>query len=198
VADPAVVDAVAAFGADMVAGPARAGVLGQKLVQLTLPGVPDVYQGTEVVDLSLVDPDNRRPVDFAGRRERLARLDAGARPGDLDDEKLLVTSRALRLRREHPGWFVGEDATYAAVPTSTGNAVAFSRGDADGPAVVTLATRLPVSLARLGGWGANTVVLPGGSWHDELTGRKVATGDGGSVQLADVLADLPVALLVRD
>ena len=88
---------------------ARVAVLGQKLVQLTMPGVPDVYQGTELVDLSLVDPDNRRPVDYGLRRDRLARLDGGARPDDLDDEKLLVTSRALRLRREHPEWFVGED-----------------------------------------------------------------------------------------
>ena len=90
-------------------GPARVAVLGQKLVQLTMPGVPDVYQGTEIVDLSLVDPDNRRPVDFGRRGELLATLDAGGRrpAGPATTEKLLVTSRALRLRREHPEWFVG-------------------------------------------------------------------------------------------
>ncbi len=81
----------------------RATVLGQKLLQLTLPGVPDVYQGCEIVDLSLVDPDNRRPVDHVALAERLERLDAGEPPADLDDEKLLVTSRTLRLRRDDPG-----------------------------------------------------------------------------------------------
>ena len=58
-------------------------MLGQKLVQLTMPGVPDVYQGTDLVDLSLVDPDNRRLVDYDERRDRLARLDGGAAPADL-------------------------------------------------------------------------------------------------------------------
>ena len=96
----------------------RVGVLGQKLLQLVLPGVPDVYQGTELVDLSLVDPDNRRPVDYSRRRQRLARIDAGERPRDLDDEKLLVVSRVLRLRRENPDWFVGEDCTYVPVATT--------------------------------------------------------------------------------
>jgi (1->4)-alpha-D-glucan 1-alpha-D-glucosylmutase len=183
--------------------PARVGVLGQKLVQLTMPGVPDVYQGTEIVDLSLVDPDNRRPVDVARRRELLAALDGGAPAASLepapdralDLEKLLVTSRALRLRREHPEWFVGPDATYLPVATSSGNALAFARGDAAGPAAVTVATRLPVALARHGGWYEHTVALPAGSWTDVLTGRPVA---GGSAPLEEVLATLPVALLVRD
>jgi len=170
-------------------------VLGQKLVQLTMPGVPDVYQGTEIVDLSLVDPDNRRPVDFGHRGELLAALDAGRPPASLDAEKLLVTSRVLRLRREHPEWFVGEGATYLPVATSSGNALAFSRGDADGPAVVTIATRLPVALARHGGWYEHTLALPPGSWTDVLTGRTVP---GGSTALDGVLATLPVALLVRE
>jgi (1->4)-alpha-D-glucan 1-alpha-D-glucosylmutase len=175
------------------AEPARAGLLGQKLVQLLMPGVPDVYQGTELVDLSLVDPDNRRPVDFADRRARLARLDAGASPRDLDDEKLLVTSRALRLRRDHPEWFVGEQAQYHAVATSTGNAFALGRGD-DEPRVVGVATRLAVSLDRYGGWQDHTVTLPDVVWCDVLTGRSL---DGGAVRLADLLSPLPVALLVR-
>jgi (1->4)-alpha-D-glucan 1-alpha-D-glucosylmutase len=175
------------------AEPARAGLLGQKLVQLLMPGVPDVYQGTELVNLSLVDPDNRRPVDFADRRARLARLDAGASPRDLDDEKLLVTSRALRLRRDHPEWFVGEQAQYHAVATSTGNAFALGRGD-DEPRVVGVATRLAVSLDRYGGWQDHTVTLPDGVWCDVLTGRSL---DGGAVRLADLLSPLPVALLVR-
>ncbi|MFP5334807.1 MAG: malto-oligosyltrehalose synthase [Actinomycetes bacterium] len=196
--DDAVLAAVGAFCAGHVDPAARIGLLGQKLVQLTMPGVPDVYQGTEVVDLSLVDPDNRRPVDYENRRKRLAALDAGARPHGVDDEKLLVTSRALRLRRDHPEWFVGEETTYEPVPTSTGVAVAFARGDATGPRAVTVATRLPVALARHGGWGAHTVVLPPGTWRNALTGSVLDVEAGAPAPLTELLSDLPVALLVRD
>ena len=175
-------------------GPARVAVLGQKLVQLTMPGIPDVYQGCELVDLSLVDPDNRRQIDFSERRHRLARLDAGQKPRDLSDEKLLVTSSALRLRREHPEWFTGPGAFYRALPSSTGNAVAFGRGQGDSIGAVTVVTRLPVALRRHGGWGEHTLSLPEGQWVDHLTGHVV---DGGSVGLSDLLDRLPVALLTR-
>jgi (1->4)-alpha-D-glucan 1-alpha-D-glucosylmutase len=184
----------------LLAGPARVAVLGQKLVQLAMPGVPDVYQGCELTDSSLVDPDNRRDVDFPARRDRLTRLDAGNAPADLDDEKLLVTSRLLRLRREHPDWFVGPGASYLPIPTSSGNAVAFARGGpaasdgAAGPPVVAVATRLPVALARRGGWGEHTVALPGGPWQDLLSGTR--TG-GGPTTLAGLLDALPVAVLLR-
>ncbi len=209
-AEPAVLAAVGAF-CEQLAEPTRVAVLGQKLVQLTMPGVADVYQGTEIVDLSLVDPDNRRPVDYERRSRLLAALDDAGPAGDrpitetlarfsdderLDAEKLLVTSRVLRLRREHPEWFTG--GGYTPVATSAGNAVAFGRGlnsGSDGAVnVVSIATRLPVALARYGGWGQHTVSLPEGAWTDRLTGRTVP---GGSVRLADLLADLPVALLVR-
>jgi (1->4)-alpha-D-glucan 1-alpha-D-glucosylmutase len=172
----------------------RVNVLGQKLLQLVAPGVPDVYQGSELVDLSLVDPDNRRPVDYAERRRRLDALDAGNAPSDLADDKLLVTSRALRLRREHTEWFTGPDAVYTPIATTTGNALAFGRGDASGVHVVAVATRLAVSLGAYGGWREHTVALPEGAWRDVLTGREVA---GGSVRLADLLQTLPVALLTR-
>ncbi|WP_338073888.1 malto-oligosyltrehalose synthase [Kineococcus siccus] len=191
--DEAVLAAVGAWVA-RTAGAARVAVLGQKLVQLAMPGVPDVYQGTELVDLSLVDPDNRRDVDYDERVRRLAALDAGGAPADVDDEKLLVVSRTLRVRRDHPEAFLGEHAGYAAVPTSTGNAVAFARGPLDAPVVVAVATRLPGSLERLGGWGEHTLALPAGSWRDAFTGADVP---GGSVRIADVLDGLPVALLVR-
>jgi (1->4)-alpha-D-glucan 1-alpha-D-glucosylmutase len=187
-ADEAVLAAVRRF-ADDHAWAIRSTTLGQKLVQLTMPGVPDVYQGTELVDLSLVDPDNRRPVDYQARIERLARLDSGARPADLSDEKLLVTSRALRLRRQLPEAFAGG---YTPLPTSSGHAVAFARGDS--PAAITVATRLPVALHRLGGWGDSTVVLPDGDWYDVLTGSPVGSG---ATRLDDLLAELPVALLAR-
>ncbi|MBA2726070.1 MAG: malto-oligosyltrehalose synthase, partial [Actinobacteria bacterium] len=91
--------------------PGRAASLAQTLIKLTYPGVPDTYQGCELVDLSLVDPDNRRPVDYAARVSRLARLDAGDPPADLGDEKLLVTATALRLRARLPEAF-GVGASY--------------------------------------------------------------------------------------
>jgi len=192
-ADDPLIESIGAFCAAL-APAARVAVLGQKLVQLVMPGVPDVYQGCEVVNLSLVDPDNRRPVDFGAVRERLARLDRGEKPVDLDDEKLLVTATALRLRRECPQWFTGPASGYTPLATSTGNAVAFGRGDGSGTQVVAVATRLPVALERHGGWGGHAVSLPDGQWRDELT---AATHPGGSVALADLLAELPVALLTR-
>jgi (1->4)-alpha-D-glucan 1-alpha-D-glucosylmutase len=181
----------------LAAQSAREVTLGQKLLQLVLPGVPDVYQGTELVDFSLVDPDNRRLVDYAARRDRLARLDAGETPRDLDDEKLLVTSRALRLRRDHPEWFIGEHATYAAVPTSSEHAVAVGRGDAEGPRVVAVATRLGERLRSDGGWGSASLALPEGDWVDLLSGAVVSRPGDGQVELGGLLGDLPVALLLR-
>lgn len=172
----------------------RATTLGTKLVQLTLPGVADVYQGTEVPAVALVDPDNRRPVDWPALAAALDRLEHDE-PRTLADEKLVVTSRALRVRRTHAAAFTGPDAGYLPVPASTGNALAFARTAAGTPRVVTVATRLALSLARLGGWGDHTVVLPDGRWHDVLTGRTV---DGGSLGLAALLDRLPVALLVRE
>ena len=187
--DPDVSEAVQKFVADHAAA-VRVTTLGQKLVQLTMPGVPDVYQGTELVDLSLVDPDNRRPVDFEDRVARLDRLDAGSKPESLDDEKLLVVSRAIRLRRELPAAFTG----YSVLPATSSHVVAFARGavdDPDAPAVITVATRLAATLERYGGWSDETVRLPPGYWTDVLTGRPATE------RIADLLAELPGALLRR-
>jgi (1->4)-alpha-D-glucan 1-alpha-D-glucosylmutase len=149
-----------------------------------MPGVPDVYQGCELVDLSLVDPDNRRPVDYATRVERLRALDEGAAPADLDDEKLLVVSRALRLRREHPDWF-GAESSYVPVETTSTHAVAFARAGK----VVTVVSRLTTGLRD--GWGDAVVRLPEGVWRDLLTGDTY----GGEQPVATLLGALPVALL---
>jgi (1->4)-alpha-D-glucan 1-alpha-D-glucosylmutase len=174
---------------DHLAGPVRAAVLGQKLLQLTLPGVPDTYQGTELVDLSLVDPDNRRPVDFDERRDRLARLKAGERPRDLDDEKLLVTHSALRLRRELRDSFA-DAGDHQPLASTSRHVVGYVRGGE----VAVLATRAARRLEVTGGWADATVTLPKGLWRDELT----STLHGGEVNLvSEVLTDLPVALLRR-
>ena len=182
-ADPAVTGQVEALVTRL--GEAfRANVLAQKLVALTMPGVPDVYQGCELVDLSLVDPDNRRAVDYAARVARLRSLDEGAAPKDLDDEKLLVVSRALRLRREHPDWF-GAEASYVPVETTSPHAVVFSRAGT----VVTIVSRLTTGLRD--GWGDAVVRLPAGMWRNLLTGDTYV----GEQPVASVLGSLPVALL---
>ena len=167
----------------------RALVLGQKLIQLTLPGVPDTYQGCELVDLSLVDPDNRRPVDYDDRRERLGRLLGGGAPRDLSDEKLLVTHTALRLRRELRETF-GDGGDYRPIEGTSRHLVGFLRGSE----VAVLATRAPSRLTAGDGWGGASFTLPEGLWRDELTGV-LHGGDASSC--ADVFADFPVALLRR-
>ncbi|WP_245753581.1 malto-oligosyltrehalose synthase [Geodermatophilus ruber] len=181
-----------------IAPAGRSNSLAQKLLQLTMPGVPDVYQGAELWDLSLVDPDNRRPVDYERRRRLLARLDEGWVP-PVDEEgaaKLLVVSRTLRARRDHPEWYAG----YAPV-TATGGAaehvVAFDRSGPGAGGAVAVATRLPVGLAGAGGWGDTALQLPTGAWRDLLTGRRHVS-DAGGLPVAPLLDRLPVALLVRD
>ncbi len=176
-----------------IASPGRSNSLGQKLLQISGPGVPDVYQGTELFEYSLVDPDNRRPVDWAARRELLARLDEGWLPS-LDAEggaKLLVTARALRLRRTRPELFRGYRPVPAQGPAAE-HAVAFQRS----PSLVAVATRLPVGLATRGGWADTVLPLPEGTtgWHDVVSDTGV---DGTAPRLADVLGRYPVALLVR-
>ncbi|MFG1659791.1 malto-oligosyltrehalose synthase [Micromonospora chersina] len=162
--------------------------LGQKLVQLAMPGVPDTYQGTELWENSLVDPDNRRPVDFAVRRDLLARLDAGWRPAVAADgaAKLLVVSRTLRLRRDRPDLFTGYRPVPAHGPAGA-HAVAFDRGGA-----VAVATRLPLRLARAGGWGDTTLAISGNSVTDVFTGRVYS---GSELLMHDLLSTYPVALL---
>lgn len=175
-----------------VTGPGWSNSLSAKLIQLTGTGVPDVYQGSECAEFSLVDPDNRRPVDHDRSISMLGRLDSGWWPGadDVEAAKLLVTSRALRARRDESGRFT-EYRPLAATGPAMDHAVAFDRGGA-----VTVATRLPVGLAARGGWGDTSVQLPAGTWRNRLT--QSDSGDlSGAVRLAELLAHLPVALLIR-
>ena len=183
-----------------VQAPGWSNALSQKLIQLTVPGVPDVYQGSEQWAPALVDPDNRRPVDHAEIAQRLAALDerrddpSVAREhsvpavDETGDAKLLVTSRALRLRRDRPELF-SDYAPLQAEGEQAEHLFAFDRGCA-----LTLATRLPVGLEAAGGWGETSLVLPDGQWKDALTGGSFS----GTVRVGEVLDLLPVALLVRD
>ncbi len=178
--------------------------LSQKLLQLCMPGVPDVYQGTELYDYSLVDPDNRRPVDFELRRRLLAGLDAdsGASPAPEQTgpeqtgpeqtgpeqtgiAKLWLTSRVLRERRANPDRFCGYTPLAVSGPADQ-HAVAFDRGGA-----IAVATRLPVALRQAGGWRDTAVQLPSGHYLDQLTGRQYR----GQVPLVGLLDRYPVAFL---
>lgn len=192
-ASDAVAAALDAF-TEVTADAVRANILGQKLLQLTMPGVPDVYQGCEVVDLSLVDPDNRREVDFYRRAGILASIREGAAT-DLDAQKLLVTSRALRHRREHPDAYRGPDAQYHPIASTTGHAVAFSRGTGDEVAAITVVTRLAAKLAERDGWGDHTLFLPDGEFRNLFTDEVIS---GGQTPVADILGAYPVALLVLE
>ena len=180
-------------------GPGRVNGLAAQLLKLTVPGVPDVYQGTELWDLSLVDPDNRRPVDYERRRAMLAELpalDAGTVWARCDEglPKLAVTTAALRLRRRVPQVFgPGSAGAYEAlVATGAGarHALAFCRGGA----VVPVVPRLVLGLERSGGWRDTALPLPDGPWRNLLTGDEVA----GDVPLGELLQTIPVALLVAE
>jgi (1->4)-alpha-D-glucan 1-alpha-D-glucosylmutase len=150
--------------------------------------MPDVYQGSERWEQSLVDPDNRRPVGFDAADALLARIDDGWLP-DIDSSgavKVLVTSRALRLRRDRPELFT----TYrplVATGAQADHAIAFDRGGA-----IAIATRLPIGLAAAGGWQDTTIDLGGQRMRDELTGAEHT----GTTRLATILERYPVALLV--
>ncbi|WP_030260514.1 MULTISPECIES: malto-oligosyltrehalose synthase [Streptomyces] len=166
---------------------ARSNTLAAALLHLTVPGVPDLYQGSEEPLYTLVDPDNRGTVDLGALAVRLTDS-ATARPGDLAREKLHLTATALHLRRSHP---LGPYRPLPAVDVSSDHLLAFARGDD----VVTAVTRLPYGLARAGGWRNTVLELPAGRpWTDELTLRSFPAG---SVPVAELLAGYPVALLTR-
>ncbi len=173
-------------------GRARITSLSQTLIKCTAPGVPDFYQGSELWDLSLVDPDNRREVDFDLRQ----RLLKDVRDASLDEvlarmeeglPKLFVIHRALQLRRRRSELFgpAGEYCPIAADGACREHIVAFMRGGR----AITIAPRL---LARLGDdWKDSSIQLPHGQWRDEFSGQTLS----GRVQIAQVFAKFPVALL---
>jgi (1->4)-alpha-D-glucan 1-alpha-D-glucosylmutase len=162
------------------------------LLALTAPGVPDIYQGTELWDYSLADPDNRRPVDFDARERLLDALEAAPAPGASGAlagvEKLWLIRRALSVRGTHPECFDARGAytSLAVVGEERRRVIAFQRGTG----VVVVAPRLTLSLTS--GWGGTRVVLPAGRFVDVLTGEPAVSG-----RLCDLVARFPVALLVE-
>jgi (1->4)-alpha-D-glucan 1-alpha-D-glucosylmutase len=164
-------------------GPAfLAQTLVQKALGLTVPGVPDVYQGSELVDLRLVDPDNRTDVDFDDRRRRLA---------DRRDPKLSLVQAVLALRRRRaPAFGPGPRGAHIPLPASAPDVVAYGRG-AD---VVVVAPRFAYR-HLCGGTDGTTVDLPHGTWRDVVSDHEVEGGGGRA--LTEVLGGRPVAVLER-
>jgi (1->4)-alpha-D-glucan 1-alpha-D-glucosylmutase len=155
--------------------------LGQKLLALTVPGVPDVYQGTELLDDSLVDPDNRRPVDYARRREALS---------SLRDAKMGVVAAALRMRRRRPDTFLSGGYTpVLAEGAGAEHLVAFLRGDD----VLVAVSRYTVRLSQTD-WGHTFLTFPNGHWTDAITGRRYS----GRLDVSELFNLTPVVLLERD
>ncbi len=209
-----------AFVADLapfarrVAAAARLSSLAQLALKLASPGVCDVYQGTELWDLSLVDPDNRRPVDYELRARMLEELDrrqaegpaarvALARevssPDGLRDgrAKMLLLASGLRLRRREPALFLGgQYLPLAAEGADASRAVAFARAHG-GRALLCVAPRLALSRLGPGGegtWGARLRIPEGlpGAWEDVVTGE---AREGRELALGPLFSSFPVALL---
>lgn len=177
-----------------------------KAVQLLAPGVPDVYNGAELFEQSLVDPDNRRAVDYGLRRELLSQLpgadgDAAVPPPEFwRDEtawtegsvKLQVTRALLQFRRSHRELFDSAAVALRVTGPASKHAMAFMRVGQRELAVI--GTRMPLTLEQVGGWGDTVVELPAGTWRDVLTGARF-TGPGARLDAA--LSALPVAVLLR-
>jgi (1->4)-alpha-D-glucan 1-alpha-D-glucosylmutase len=176
--------------------PGRITSVAQTLIKLTAPGVPDLYQGTELWTLTLVDPDNRAPVDYGLRRRLLDELEDTTpeevwRRIDEGLPKLWVIRQALGLRRRRPELFGarGDYRPLEARGARARHAVVFVRGDA----AITIAPRLVLGLG--GDWGDTSLELPAGRWRNEMTGDIV---NGGTARLAALLRRFPVALLAKD
>jgi len=167
------------FAAEIAAAGDRA-ALAQLLLKLTVPGIPDVYQGDELLALSLVDPDNRRPVDWAARRAALEPLAAGAEPAP-ETRKLWLIQRALALRARRPEPFAGAYAPVEADPSLC----AFVRGE--GEVLVAAAVRE--------NWSAAVLVPPAGRWRDVLRGGERALG--GELPVRELATPDGLALLER-
>jgi (1->4)-alpha-D-glucan 1-alpha-D-glucosylmutase len=181
--------------ADGITEAGRVNSLAQTLMKYTAPGVPDLYQGGELWDLSLVDPDNRRPVDYAKRAALLKEMGTMSVQQVMERvndglPKLWVVHRSLQLRKEHPEWF-GADAEYVPVMADgpgTERVIAFRRG-------TTVMTVVPRWMHGAESWGETVIEIPRGRWRNKMTGELV---DGGRRRVESLLEAFPVALLVKE
>ena len=169
--------------------------LSQSLIKLTAPGVPDFYQGCELWNFSLVDPDNRQPVDFELRRELLSQVknlsagEAWKRRAD-GAPKLWMIRKILGLRAENPALWAASQSYEPLFAWGVKRAlvVAFKRG----AEFITVVPRLPLTLQN--DWAGTTLDLPAGTWSNALTDE----GDyAQSVPLSKLLGSFPVAVLTR-
>ncbi len=189
--------------------------LSATLLKVTAPGIPDIYQGTEIWDFSLVDPDNRRPVDYAARHALLRQIEAVSNPESLlsdwprDGIKLFVLHRALQARAAHRDLFErGEYLPLEIEGEHKNNVVAFARVHNQEWAI-TIVPRLTAQLAKstsnklgqipLGAdsWSDTAVRLPKDApnlWSDTFMNHRITTMSEG-VSVSDALRDFPVALL---
>ncbi len=168
--------------------PGRINSLAQTLIKLTAPGTPDFYQGSELWDLSLVDPDNRRPVDFAERRRLLNECTGVPEDWDRGRPKLWMIQRALRVRRTHAASFEGPHQPISARGTRLSHLIAYLRGDE----VLVAVPRFTLTLG--GDWGDTALTLPPGTWRNVFT-ETMHTGD---IPAADLFSAFPAALLTRE
>jgi len=166
--------------------------LAQTLIKLTAPGVPDIYQGCELLDLSLVDPDNRRPVDFARRQllieaARVLPAEEVWKRRDGDLAKLWLIKKTLAARGRIGGFAeLDYEPVYARGPRHE-QVVAYSRGGQ----VIAVAPRFHQKFDQ--DWQDTDLELPGGQWAEEFSGQVFA----GRVRMAELFRKFPVALLVR-
>ena len=183
--------------------------LAQTVLRMTSPGVPDLYQGTDFWDFSLVDPDNRRPVDYAARMQA---LESQAEKPDIENWrdgqiKQQLVRRTLQLRAREPELFSrGEYVPLAVAGTLDGHVLAFARRLAGRSAMVVV-THLPVRILAQDGtpivpsarWQDTAVLCPDtpdSTWQDIYTGARVRVVSG-RLMLQEVLAHLPVAVLIE-
>jgi (1->4)-alpha-D-glucan 1-alpha-D-glucosylmutase len=198
--------------------PGYVNALAQAAVKMTAPGVPDIYNGAELWDFHLVDPDNRGPVDFAARRHLLQELQAGLTPEAIwarREEglpKLWLIYQALQLRRERPQAFAAAGGAGGTIGAAGGAGSTFGAAGGAGSydALATdgrwadhvlaytrggeVATVAPRQVLTIQDWVRTSVDLPPGRWRDRLTGAVVS----GSVPVQDLWARFPVALLARE
>lgn len=208
------------FGAEMttfvskIAKPGMWNACSRVIVHLTAPGTPDIYQGDELWNFSLVDPDNRRAVDYAERDRMLAGLEARFGSGTIDAMavkemlrhiedgrlKLYLTWRALHARRAHAQAFRGEYTPLRASGSTADHVLAFMR-EGGGDRVVTIASRLPITLVGPTvpptgeAWRDGELTLPVGTWVCALTGIKVVS-TGEPLPLSALLGAIPVGLFI--